>query len=190
MLTLAGFIVHACRASRARRWRPALLFALTGAFAWLLISTLRVYPNFGYYGYETVGKRWLGAESRGYRAPVVVTNDGSTDALNWLEYNAPAGSVVLSYLNDNHLLDYFHSSGSLPFDLRHVNRLPDRRPSHNDLSSSEYAIVRLVDDFGPPTPIRDAEFLKRFGRHPVHEIYRGRGIYRMPVMRIYRRLGS
>ena len=189
-LILGGFIAHLYRESRTRRRRLALQFALTGAFAWLFLSLVRLYPTFGYYGWETVGADWLGEESRGYRAPIVVTNDGSVDALEWLESNAPTGSVVLSYLNDNHLLDYIDASTDLPFDLRHVNRLPSRRASREDLLSSEYAVVRLVDDFGPATPVEDPAFLRYFGHRPVHEIFRGRGIYRMPVLRIYRRINS
>ena len=41
---LAAFIVQMLRAARGTRWRPALLFALTGAFMWLAMSLVRVYP--------------------------------------------------------------------------------------------------------------------------------------------------
>jgi hypothetical protein len=186
---LGAFIVHMLRAARGTRWRPALLFALTGAFIWLAMSLVRVYPVFGYYGYETIGTRWLGADSRGYRAPIVVTNDGSTEALLWLQLHAPVGSVVLSYLNDIHVVSHLETREAFRFELRHVLRFAGRRASQEDLVTSDYAVVRLVDDFGPPSPLTDPAFIRQFGIEPVHEIYRGRGIYRMPVMRIYQNTG-
>jgi hypothetical protein len=37
-------------------------------------------------------------------------------------------------------------------------------------------IVRLVNDFGPPSPVSDPSFIQRFGTQPVHQIACGRGI--------------
>jgi hypothetical protein len=83
-------------------WKGSIVFA----FVWLLVGLFSVYPTFGYYGYELIGNNWLGKESRGYRGVVVITNDGSTEALEWCQKNVPSGSVVLSFLDDFHILNY------------------------------------------------------------------------------------
>ena len=96
---------------------------------------------------------------------------------------------MLSYLNDIHLISHLETGEEFQFELRHVLRFAGRRASQEDLVTSDYAVVRLVDDFGPPSPLNDPAFIRRFGIEPVHEIYRGRGIYRMPAMRIYENTG-
>jgi hypothetical protein len=124
------------------------------AVLWLAAGLTKVSASLGYYGYETTGNRWLGAESRGYRRLIVITNDGSTQALDWLEHKAPAGARVVSYLNDLHLIRHLHEARQPSFELIEALREPDSVRLSSHLASAEFAVVRAVnEDDGPPPAI-------------------------------------
>jgi hypothetical protein len=185
LLAVSGMMVRALRKGNLLVcWSMAAWLAVSAS--WLAIGLVRVYPTFGYYGYETTGDRWLGAESRGYRRLVVVTNDGSTEALDWLRQNAPAGSRVVSFLDDVHLIQYLLETRSYPFELTQapIERDPDRRT--RAVAAADFAVVRTIDDEDRSRPELEEEFKERFDSEPVHVISRGRGIYRVAVIRIYR----
>jgi hypothetical protein len=188
MLVLSALVVRGWERISDMRLRRAYAAAIVASVLYLLAGVVRVYPTFGSYGYEITGDRWLGEPSRGYRAVVVVTNDGSTEALEWLERHAPPGAIVLSYLNDVHLLRYLVEERAYSFDLRQAPTFADPGLVAQQLNLAEYAVVRAVDDLDSGTPLSDPGFVRRFGSDPVHQIMRGRGPYRMPVIRIYRSL--
>jgi hypothetical protein len=156
------------------------------AFGWLIIGLLQVYPTFGYYGYELIGERWLGSNSRGYRAVVVVTNDGSTEAIDWLRQNAPAGSTVISYLDDPHIINYLESTQPFVFDFKHALR--HKNDLDRELAEADFVVARAIDDSDLSAPVADPAFIQQFGSDPVYQIIRGQGIYRMPVIQIYQRI--
>jgi hypothetical protein len=80
-LVLSAAITHHLQPARSWPVRVTAAAVVVLASVWLGFGVARVYPTFGFYGYETVGDRWLGESSRGYRSLVVVTNDGTTVAL-------------------------------------------------------------------------------------------------------------
>jgi hypothetical protein len=188
LLLLAAFIVHNLKGPRNIRHRLGWAGYVVFCFAWLAVGLFNVYPTFGYYGYEVVGKRWLGSESRGYRALVVVTNDGSKEAMDWLRKNVPEHSLVLSYLDDLHLINYLANKNGLAFKLQHALDYMTDAEIERDLAKADFVIVRVVNDFGKPTPVSNRTFIQRFGSAPAYQIVRGRGIYRFPVIQIYERI--
>jgi len=188
LLTLSGAIVEAYRRAGNVKLRWAWLAYIVFAAGWLAIGLTQVYPTYGYYGYELVGDQWLGMESRGHRSLVVVTNDGSTSAIDWLRQNVPADALVVSYLEDPHFVDYLESIEPFVFELKQALRYKEKTSLLQDLKQAEFVVVR---------PFRDVEFVVAwddpllvdcFGTEPVFSVLRGRGVYEMPVVLIYQRL--
>jgi hypothetical protein len=170
---------------------PPLRFGWAGfvifACGWLVVGLVRVYPTFGYYGYELVGDRWLGNESRGHRALVTVTNDGSTEAIDWLRQNVPDGSIVVSYLDDIHVIRYLESTQTFDFELKHALQYQDEEELSEIVARADFVVVRLINDTGLPMPVSDPNFIQQFGFEPTYQISRGRGVYQMSVIQIYQR---
>ncbi|UCD29297.1 MAG: glycosyltransferase family 39 protein, partial [Planctomycetota bacterium] len=187
MLILAVFIVRAAIALAGwyRSQSAWIAFVIT-ACLWTLWGDFRVYPEFGLYGYEIVGNRWLGAESQGYRNLIQVTNDGTEDALAWCVENVPSGGRVVSYLWDDHVIDAFVEKHPLTFEL--VRRLSEidkqQGPPFDD---TDYLILSLNNEVSyfdaPPMD----QLKKYFDLLPAHMIVRGRGRYQIPVIKIYQR---
>jgi len=157
------------------------------AIGWLVVGLVQVYPTFGYYGYELIGEKWLGSNSRGYSAVVTVTNDGSTEAIDWLRQHIAPGSAVISYLDDPHIIKHLDSIQPFTFDLRQALHYQDKNELQKELAIADFVVVRTIDDMNFPSLVTDLSFIQQFGREPVYQIWRGRGVYRMPVIRIYQR---
>ncbi|HVP10594.1 MAG TPA: glycosyltransferase family 39 protein, partial [Phycisphaerae bacterium] len=47
------------------------------------VNVYRAYPWYNLYGYELIGDRWLGAESRGYRNLIQTPSDGVESLIRW-----------------------------------------------------------------------------------------------------------
>ena len=188
LLLLSALIVHNFTNLKDFKLRLGWSGYIAACTAWLVVGLFNVYPTFGYYGYELLGDKWVGSGSRGYRGVVVVTNDGSTEAIDWLRKNAPAGSVVLSYLNDIHIINYLAGRQEFPFELKHALKFQTGDQVGQQLAETDFVVVRLINDFGAPSPVSDATFRARFAAAPVYQIFRGRGVYRMPVIQIYHRI--
>jgi hypothetical protein len=186
ILVLSAMIVRITQRIQSRillfSWKGTIAFA----FVWLLVGIFFVYPTFGYYGYELIGNNWLGKDSRGYRGVVVITNDGSTEALKWCQKNVPPGSVVLSFLDDFHIINYLKQKNKISFELKHSLQFKEKNMLNKELELSDYVIARLIPDF-TDSPFDYSIFTSRFSTVPIHEIVRGRGIYKMPVIKIFQR---
>jgi 4-amino-4-deoxy-L-arabinose transferase-like glycosyltransferase len=185
-LLLAAFIVRATRRLAARpRVQSAWVALAITCVAFLAWSDSRVYPTFGFYGYETLGTRWLGAESRGYRNIVQVTNDGTEDAFAWALENVPPGKRVVSYLWDDHVIDAYLAGRPVEFEL--VRRLPEVSPQHGPpIDDADYLLIGInnrVSYHDAPS----AQEMERFATTPAYTVWRGRGRYRMPMVQIYER---
>jgi hypothetical protein len=187
LLLLSALIVQNFTKIKEFKLRLGWAGYVGACIVWLVVGLFNVYPTFGYYGYETLGERWLGSPSRGYRAVVVVTNDGSKEAIDWLRKNVPPGSTVLSYLDDVHLINYLASKDALGFKLQHALNYMTDAELDKKLAKADYVVVRVVNDLGKPTPVTNPTFIQRFGFPPAYQIVRGRGIYRFPVIQIYER---
>jgi hypothetical protein len=95
---------------------------------------------------------------------------------------------VLSYLDDVHILNYFASVEPLGFDWKHAGQYADKSQLAAELASADFVVVRVPDDLGIHAPVTSSMFVELFGSEPVYEVVRGRGLYRMPVIQIFRRL--
>jgi hypothetical protein len=155
------------------------------AVGWLIVGLISVYPTYGYFGYEIVGDRWLGNNSRGHRSLVVVTNDGSTEVIEWLQDNVQAGSVVVSYLDDPHIVNYLNMIQPFTFELTYASQFQERDELIEELERANYVIARPIYDIDFVVPLTDSFFNEFFHSEPVHQIFRGRGMYKMSIMQIY-----
>jgi hypothetical protein len=108
--------------------------------------------------------------------------------MDWLRKNVPEHSLVLSYLDDLHLINYLANKNGLAFKLQHALDYMTDAEIERDLAKADFVIVRVVNDFGKPTPVSNRTFIQRFGSAPAYQIVRGRGIYRFPVIQIYERI--
>jgi hypothetical protein len=189
-LTLSALIVQGLSAQSNRRRRLVWAGYVGVAAVWLVIGLFQVYPTFGYYGYELVGDSWLGNNSRGYRGLVVITNDGSTEAIDWLNQNASVGAVVLSYLDDIHIMNYLETNNTFPFEFHHALQHQNGKELQTKLAAADFVIVRMYSEPGSGAPVSDHEFIQQFGADPVFQVSRGRGVYQMPVVQIYQRTAS
>jgi 4-amino-4-deoxy-L-arabinose transferase-like glycosyltransferase len=181
VLIIAGFLVEMTAALQPwGRVRRAWMVMAIAAHLWLLWGVIQVYPEFGWYGYETIGERWLGEESRGYRNIIQITNDGTEDALRWSMEHVPAGARVVSYLSAYHVVEAYAARHPLQFEFI-------QRPGEIDAARAlrpgevDYLLVDLnaLIDSGLP-PGGEGPW-----GPPVHTIWRGKGRYRMPVVHIY-----
>src|SRR4029450_7211334 len=126
---LAAFVVQVtCTLHNRTLMLGVWLSIAIASHVWLIWGTMRVYPEFGWYGYETIGDRWLGEESRGYRSIIQVTNDGTEDALRWPGEPWPAEARVVSYLGDHHVVDAFMQKHPAPFSLIRAEGDPPVQP--------------------------------------------------------------
>jgi len=185
MLLPAGFVVWSSRQlARYKVWQAGAVAAVVVSIGYSGWITARAYPDFGLVGYERVGTRWLGSESRGYRNLIQVTNDGTEDAIEWCLANVPPGERVASYLWDDHVIDAYLADRNVPFEI--VRRLPEASPDVGpSIEDADFVIVamnnRTTYHDAPPR----ADLTDRFGPAPVHTVYRGEGDYAMPVVEIY-----
>lgn len=190
LLALSAMIVQFVARRKSATWRLIVIGVFAFAGVWLIVGLIQVYPTFGYYGFELIGERWMGTESRGYRAVVVVTNDGSTEAIDWLRHNVSADSMVLSYLDDVHIIKHLESIQPFVFDFEQALSMKQGSDLREELASANYVVVPAINDSHFQTSVSDSAFIQMYGTEPVHQIIRGRGPYRMPLIQIYQRLSD
>ncbi|HOJ72373.1 MAG TPA: glycosyltransferase family 39 protein [Phycisphaerae bacterium] len=186
-LLLAALVVHVTGRLRGReRLASAWLALVATACLYLMWGMIWSYPEFGYYGYTLVGNTWLGAESRGYRNLIQVTNDGTEDALRWLAEHVPPGRRVISYLWDDHVIDAFLEHTPVPFhlvrrDAFHLRGSPPR------IDDADFVVVGLNNkvSYHDEPPREQLEQL--FDRPARHVVRRGRGRSEMQVVQIFSR---
>ncbi|MCB9853552.1 MAG: glycosyltransferase family 39 protein [Phycisphaerales bacterium] len=132
----------------------------------LAMESRAIHPDYHVFGYQTVGDRWLGAESRGYRNLIQTPSDGVVSLINWCNTSGQVheGDQVVSYLWEDRIIGQcldpdrpfrFTSRGvteasdvvpelpsfvSADFVLLHINNLlgyGDRAPDHPDMALLE-----------------------------------------------------
>ena len=187
VIVLSAFLVDVAAALPRGATRTAWVIVVTGAIGWMLLGDIRVYPAFGYYGYETLGPRWMGSDTRGYRNIVHVTNDGTEEALRWCDEHVPKGCRVFMFTTDLHVAQAFaaQTRPRYEFILQHMVPGMDPELPRELLDAADYVVshhTRMLRYF--ETPPESGE-LGQF--RVVHTVCRGRGTYRMPVVTIYRR---
>jgi hypothetical protein len=188
LLVLGAFVGDVWnRLATRERWASAWIALVSTSFVYLLWGTAWSYPEFGYYGYTIAGKQWLGSESRGYRNLIQVTNDGTEDALAWLNANVPPGRRVVSYLWDDHVIDRYVATHPPKFQLVRRNAYLSRREPP-EIDDADFVVVALNNKTSyhdtPPQTVLDEKFSSSRG----HLVWRGRGGTAMPVVEIYARV--
>lgn len=185
VLLLAAFILQVGRRLHGHdRLMSAWVALVVTSCLYLAWGTFRTYPEFGYYGHALIGNKWLGAESRGYRNLVQVTNDGTYDALAWLDAHVPPGRRVVSYLWDDHVIDEFQQAHRPLYQLVRRNAM-DARNRPPEIDDADFVVVGLNNEVSYHDMPSERELLAQFT--PVHAIGRGRGMSRMPVISIFER---
>jgi hypothetical protein len=187
VVILAAMIAHGLTHLKPTILRVGWAAYVALGLGWLIVGLLQVYPTFGFYGYELISGSWLGDSSRGYSAVVVVTNDGSTEAIDWLRRHASSGELVISYLDDPHIINYLDSAQPFAFELRQADQYQAEANSDQGFTNADFVVTRALDDTFLSAPVTDPAFIQLFGTEPAHQIMRGRGVYRMPVIQIFQR---
>jgi hypothetical protein len=187
VLLLAALVVHVTgRLKDHERLASAWLAMVATGCLYLLWGTIWSYPEFGYYGYTLVGDTWLGAESRGYRNLIQVTDDGTEDALHWLNENAPPGSRVVSYLWDDHVIDAFLERTPMAFHLVRRDAYASRG-SPPPIDDADYVIIGLNNDVSYHDGPSRSQLEQLFDRPARHVVRRGRGRCEMQVVQVFSR---
>ena len=187
VIVLSAFLVDVATALPRGAARTAWVIVVTGAIGWLLLSDIRVYPAFGYYGYETLGPRWMGSDTRGYRNIVQVTNDGTEEALRWCNEHVPKGCRVFIRTTDRYVAQAFaeRTRSRYEFIVQDMDSGVDPELPREPLDAADYVVLHHTRIFRYfETPPESGE-LGQF--RVVHTVWRGRGMYRMPVVTIYQR---
>lgn len=185
ILLLTSFVVQVTVRLRTRERLTSAWVALvaTGCL-YLLWGTVWSYPQFGYYGYTLIGDRWMGAESRGYRNLIQVTNDGTEEAMAWLAANVPPGRRVVSYLWDDHVIDRWLEQRSILFHLVRRNAWAAREIPP-EIEDADYVVVALNNEVSYRDLPPRQELDKGFEPLPAYVVWRGRGHRRFPVVQIF-----
>jgi hypothetical protein len=150
----------------------------------------RSYPYYNLHGYQWVGNKWLGAESRGYRNLIQTPSDGVESLIKWCD-TAPQvkhGSRVVSYLWEERILDRILPAKPHYLLLRRglsqdSDALPDKPPIEN----ADFVLLHINNLLGygdrPPDWPQRSMLESRF--EVIHTVWRGP----MPVAWVYGRKG-
>ncbi len=195
MLLTAAFAVGASRRLGGRNAVRRGVVALVAIFlplGWLGVQTKKAYPDFQLYPDQLFAPQfqWLGAEARGYRNLIQTNSDGVETLLRWCLAKAPAGSRVVSYLWEDHILDRDLPEG-LPFTLvrRTISQDSAGVPPAPSLAGADFVLLHINNYLGygdlPPDLPPAGELQRDF--EPVAVIRRGMSA--MPVAWVYQRRG-
>lgn len=196
MLLAAGAAMGVVRwlggQSRARRAALAGMIVVAPA-GWLGIQAWLAYPDYHLYPDRTLAPRyrWLGAEARGYRNLIQTNSDGVETILRWSLASIPAGSRVVSYLWEDHILDR-DLPERLPFTLirRTISQDSADVPPAPSIRDADFVLLHINNflgygDLPPDTP--PLEELRR-DFEPVVRIRRGMSA--MEVAWVFQRRGK
>lgn len=168
----AAFVVETVKRLRQRSV-PASVLAVTLIGICLVHLGIRVaaaYPYLHLYGYDRVGDRWMGRESRGYRNLIQTPSDGVEELLQWSTHSElvrPADHVV-SFLWEDRIVR--NAAGSLPRPIlltpRGLTEESDKLPPQPDIQQADWILLHINNRLGygdrppdwPPTALLEAQF--------------------------------
>lgn len=177
----AAFAVELVRRLRQRS-TPASALVITLICACLVHLGIRVatgYPYFHLYGYDHVGDRWMGRESRGYRNLIQTPSDGVEELLRWCASSdavRPTDRIVSFLWEDRIVRNVLES---LPRRLQLVPRglteESDTLPPQPDIHHADWILLHINNRLGygdrppdwPPAGRLEARF------KVVHAVRRG-----------------
>ncbi|QDV90233.1 Dolichyl-phosphate-mannose-protein mannosyltransferase [Phycisphaerae bacterium RAS2] len=168
----AAFAVETVRRLRQRS-APASALAATLIAACLVHLGVRgatAFPYFHLYGYDRVGDRWMGRESRGYRNLIQTPSDGVEELLQWCaksERVRPADQIV-SFLWEDRIVRNVLASLPRPVHLtpRGLTEESDKLPPQPDIHQAEWILLHINNRLGygdrppdwPPIALLEAQF--------------------------------
>lgn len=158
----------------------------------LAMESRAISPDYEMYGYATVGKRWLGAESRGYRNLVQTPSDGVVSLIHWCNTSGQVheGDRVQSYLWEDRIIRR-NLPADPPFDFipRGVTEASDEVPPPPSIVSADFVLLHINNLLGygdrPPDHPDMALLEKHFEK--VFTVVRGRASAPLEVAWVYRR---
>lgn len=165
-----------------RRFAPALAKAWTILLAILLIhlgvQLYETHPHYHLYGYELVGDRWLGAESRGYRNLIQTPSDGVESLIRWCNTDPRVrrGDTVVSYLWEHRIIqDVLPDEPHYVLIPRGVVPESDEVPPPPSIESADYVLLHINNLLGygdrppdwPPPDLLTSRF------EVIHTVRRG-----------------
>ncbi len=175
----AAFAVETVRRLRLRS-APASALAVTlicVCFVHLGIRIATAYPYFHLYGYDRVGDRWMGRESRGYRNLIQTPSDGVEELLEWCaksEHVRPAEQVV-SFLWEDRIVRNAVGSLHRPLYLtpRGLTEESDELPPQPDIQQADWILLHINNRLGygdrppdwPPAALLEAQFEVAYAVH-------------------------
>jgi hypothetical protein len=132
----------------------------------------------------------MGAEVRGYRNLIQTNSDGVETLLRWCMARVPAGSRVVSYLWEDHILDRDLPEG-LPFTIvrRTISQGTSEVPPPPSIADADFVLLHLNNFLGYgdlPADLPPLEELRR-DFEPVVRIRRG--MSPMEVAWVFQRRG-
>lgn len=180
MILTAGLIVEVAAWLR-RRSRAAeigwcvVVVAFLVHFGW---SAARSYPHYQLHGYEQIGDRWLGAESRGYRNLIQTPSDGVESLIRWCVEGSRVkrGDRVVSYLWEKRIIDdCLPAEPHFEFIPRGVTPESDAVPPPPPIEDADYVLVHINNllGYGDLPPDWPPEEVLAWRFEVIHTIRRG-----------------
>jgi hypothetical protein len=93
-------------------------------------------------------------------------------------------------MNDVHIMNYLSETEPLDFEFMQALKYADESELERALARADYLVIPLVNETSFPYPSLDPDFFQSFSPKPVFQVIRGRGIYEMPVIQVFRRVPS
>jgi len=118
---------------------------LLGHYAWRVRAA---YPDFQLYGYATVGDRWLGAPTLGYRNIIQTPSDGVESLIAWCKQNVQPGQRVVSYLWEDHIIAPLIADAKFEFIRRGLSDESDTLPDPPPIDDADYVLVHINNKLG------------------------------------------
>lgn len=158
----------------------------------LAMESRAIYPDYHIYGYSTVGDRWLGAESRGYRNLIQTPSDGVVSLIHWCNTSdqIQEGDTVLSFLWEDRIVRRnLDPDRSFDFKARGITEASDEVPPQPSIAGADFILLHINNLLGygdrPPDHPDMALLDKHFEK--VLSVVRGRAGAPLEVAWVYRR---
>lgn len=147
----------------------------------LELNVHRAYPHFHLHGYDLVGERWLGAESRGYRNLIQTPSDGVESLIRWCNADPRVrpGSRIVSFLWEDQpgqmVDDLLPANPHYTLIRRGLTGDSDAVPPAPSIDDADFVLLHINNllgygDRSPDHPALD-QLLAEF--EPVYTVARG-----------------
>lgn len=180
MILIAAFAVQAGRTLRRRSGAAAAAWVvlLVGLLIHLGVRVQGAYPYYHLYGYDLVGDRWLGAESRGYRNLIQTPSDGVESLIHWCNTDPRVrpGSRVVSFLWEDAIIgELLPPSPSYVFVPRGLSPDSAAIPPPPSIEGADFILLHINNrlGYGDRSPDWPLEGASAGQFEPVYTVYRG-----------------